>query len=94
MSNTVLSFTVPNFDYDDTDRELSRIYGPVERVLEASFILFDFNRGKYSCHFPALFSFEIVVAPGMVTIKSVDHHRVFFYAMVDELVDKLCLLRN
>lgn len=94
MSNTVLSFTIPDFDEDDNERELSRTYGAVERVLEASFVLFDFNNGKYSCYFPNLFAFELLVASGTVTIKSVDHHRVFFYAMVDEFVAKLRLIRN
>ena len=94
MSETVLTFLIPYFDHDEYDRELNRIYGAVERVLEASSILFDFNAGKYSCYFPNLFAFELLVVPSKIIIKSVEHNRVFFYAMVDEFVDRLNLRRN
>jgi hypothetical protein len=48
---------------------------------------------KFYCHVPNLLSFELRLDQQILTVKQIAPHRVFFYAVVDELVRKLNLIR-
>ena len=79
----------------DNERSADRLCADVERVLEEANVLFEENDRKFSCHIPDLLSFEVRVEEERFFIKSTElHHRLFFYAIVDEFVRVMNLVRD
>ena len=78
----------------NTENSLDRVCADLEQALEESRICYEEHERKYHCFIEGLFSFEVRVhSAQQLTIKTITHHRVFFYAMVDELVWRLRLIR-
>ena len=77
-----------------TEFSMDRVCADLERALDESNIWYELNDYKYNCFIEGLFRFEIrIFSNDRLSIKSIIHHRVFFYAMVDELVRRLQLIR-
>ena len=78
----------------ENERSADRLCADVERILEEANVLYEENDRKFLCNIPDLLSFEVRVEEERFFIKSMVHHRIFFYALVDEFVRVLQLVRD